>query len=111
MARASDFDSIVLDVMLPGMDGFETCRRLRGAGVWAGVLMLTAGGASRTASPVSNCGADDYLTKPFSFSELLARLRALARRGRAERPGAAGRRLARLDPGPVACGAATRRST
>ena len=111
MARASDFDSIVLDVMLPGMDGFETCRRLRGAGVWAGVLMLTAREGVEDRVSGLDCGADDYLTKPFSFSELLARLRALARRGRAARPVLLDAGSLRLDPGPVACGAATRRST
>ena len=86
MARASAYDAIVLDVMLPGMDGFVTCRRLREYGVWTGVLMLTARDAVRDRVAGLDCGADDYLVKPFSFSELLARLRALARRGAVPRP-------------------------
>jgi two-component system OmpR family response regulator len=71
----------VLDVMLPGIDGFETCRRLRAEGVWSPVLMLTARDAVEDRIVGLDGGADDYLTKPFSFAELLARLRALARRG------------------------------
>ena len=82
MAAATDYDAIVLDVMLPGIDGFETCRRLRSAGVWAPVLMLTARDAVEDRVAGLDGGADDYLTKPFSFAELLARLRALVRRGR-----------------------------
>src|SRR4051812_6711716 len=81
MAAATPYDAIVLDVMLPGIDGFETCRRLRDKGVWAPVLMLTARDATEDRVAGLDTGADDYLTKPFSFSELLARLRALARRG------------------------------
>jgi two-component system OmpR family response regulator len=81
MAAATPYDVIVLDVMLPGIDGFETCRRLRDKGVWAPVLMLTARDATEDRVAGLDTGADDYLTKPFSFSELLARLRALARRG------------------------------
>jgi two-component system, OmpR family, response regulator len=80
------YDAIVLDVMLPDLDGFQVSRRLREAGRWSPVLMLTArdGVADRVAG--LDAGADDYLTKPFSFAELLARLRALLRRGAAERP-------------------------
>ena len=85
-AEATDYDAIVLDVMLPGTDGFETCRRMRESGVWAPVLMLTARDAVDDRVAGLDGGADDYLTKPFSFSELLARLRALARRGPVERP-------------------------
>jgi two-component system OmpR family response regulator len=81
MADATPYDVIVLDVMLPGMDGFETCRRLREKRVWAPVLMLTARDAIEDRVAGLDTGADDYLTKPFSFVELLARLRALARRG------------------------------
>src|SRR3982751_5805518 len=88
MAQAHPYDAIVLDVMLPGLDGFETCRRLRGAGVWAPVLMLTARDAVEDRVAGLDSGADDYLVKPFAFAELLARLRALARRGEGERPGA-----------------------
>jgi two-component system OmpR family response regulator len=86
MAGSSDYDVIVLDVMLPGIDGFETCRRLRADSVWAPVLMLTARDAVADRVAGLDGGADDYLVKPFSFSELLARLRALARRGPIEQP-------------------------
>jgi two-component system OmpR family response regulator len=86
MVRSSAYDAIVLDVILPGIDGFETCRTLRSEGVWSPVLMLTARGALEDRVAGLDGGADDYLTKPFSFSELLARLRALVRRGQSERP-------------------------
>jgi two-component system, OmpR family, response regulator len=86
MAEAADYDAIVLDVMLPGIDGFETCRRLRTSGVWAPVLMLTARDSVEDRVAGLDTGADDYLVKPFAFAELLARLRALARRGAQERP-------------------------
>jgi|SRR5581483_1685173 two-component system OmpR family response regulator len=79
-------DAIVLDVMLPDMDGFEICRRLRERGMWAPVLMLTARDALEDRVRGLDAGADDYLTKPFAFSELAARLRALMRRGPLERP-------------------------
>jgi two-component system, OmpR family, response regulator len=98
MARASEYDAIVLDVMLPGISGFETCQQLREAGGWAPVLMLTArnGVSDRVAGLDS--GADDYLVKPFFFPELLARLRALARRGEHERPATLEVGELRLDP-------------
>ncbi len=80
MAASTSYDAIVLDVMLPGIDGFETCRRLRSDGIRAPVLMLTARGAVEDRVAGLDGGADDYLTKPFSFAELLARLRALERR-------------------------------
>lgn len=86
MAGSTSYDAIVLDVMLPGIDGFETCARLREEGVWAPVLMLTARDAVEDRVTGLDGGADDYLTKPFSYSELFARLRALARRGPIERP-------------------------
>ncbi len=86
MAAATDYDAIVLDVMLPGLDGFEVCRRLRTAGVWTPILLLTARGGVGDRVAGLDGGADDYLTKPFSFAELLARLRALVRRGAVERP-------------------------
>jgi two-component system OmpR family response regulator len=86
MARATEYDAIVLDVMLPGADGFEVCRRLREGGTWSPVLMLTARDAVDDRVAGLDAGADDYLTKPFSFAELLARLRALARRPPVERP-------------------------
>jgi two-component system OmpR family response regulator len=86
MAQATEYDAIVLDLMLPGIDGVEVCRRLRRAEVWSPVLMLTARDAVDDRVAGLDAGADDYLAKPFSFAELLARLRALARRGAAERP-------------------------
>src|SRR5437763_5021044 len=85
MASSTEYDAIVLDVMLPGIDGFEVCRRLRDDGVISPILMLTArdGVPDRVAG--LDAGADDYLVKPFSYAELLARLRALARRGNGQR--------------------------
>ncbi len=98
MAGSTAYDAIVLDLMLPGIDGFETCRRLRDDGVWAPVLMLTARDSVADRVAGLDHGADDYLTKPFSFAELLARLRALARRGGAERPTVLEVGDLRLDP-------------
>jgi two-component system OmpR family response regulator len=98
MAAATEYDAIVLDVMLPGADGFEVCRRLREAGRWAPVLMLTARDAVEDRVTGLDAGADDYLTKPFSFAELLARLRALARRPPLERPAVVEVGDLRLDP-------------
>jgi two-component system OmpR family response regulator len=98
MAGATEFDVIVLDVMLPGIDGFETCRRLRKAHVWTPIIMLTARGAIEDRVEGLDQGADDYLTKPFSLAELLARLRALARRGPLERPAVLRVGDLRLDP-------------
>ena len=86
MARAHAYDAIVLDLMLPGRDGFATCATLREAGVWTPVLMLTARDAVEDRVAGLDAGADDYLTKPFSLAELRARLRALVRRGGGERP-------------------------
>ena len=85
-ASTGPYDAIVLDVNLPDVDGFEVCRRLRVDGRWAPVIMLTARDAVADRVTGLDAGADDYLTKPFSFSELLARLRALIRRGAHERP-------------------------
>ncbi len=98
MAGSTEFDAIVLDVMLPGIDGFETCRQLRADGVWSPVLMLTARDAVEDRVSGLDGGADDYLTKPFSFAELLARLRALARRGPVERPTVIEAGGLRMDP-------------
>jgi two-component system, OmpR family, response regulator len=98
MAQAHPYDAIVLDVMLPGLDGFETCRRLRGAGVWVPVLMLTARDAVEDRVAGLDSGADDYLVKPFAFAELLARLRALVRRGESERAAVIAVGDLRLDP-------------
>lgn len=86
MAEAAPYDAIVLDVMLPDCDGFEVLRRLRSREIWTPVLMLTARDAITDRVGALDSGADDYLTKPFSFVELLARLRAVARRGPVERP-------------------------
>ena len=86
MAGSTDYDAIVLDVMLPGIDGFETCARLREDLIWAPVLMLTARDSIEDRVAGLDHGADDYLIKPFSYSELFARLRALVRRGVIERP-------------------------
>jgi two-component system, OmpR family, response regulator len=97
-AGAHAYDAIVLDVMLPGMNGFETCRRLRSDGVWAPVLMLTARDSVEDRVEGLDTGADDYLVKPFAFAELLARLRALARRGDPERPSVLEIGDLRLDP-------------
>ena len=98
MAEATEYDAIVLDVMLPGIDGFEVCRRLRADGVWSPILMLTARDAIRDRVAGLDVGADDYLTKPFSYAELLARLRALVRRGPVERPTELQVGELRLDP-------------
>ena len=84
--RSERVDVAVLDVMLPGLDGFTICERLRAARIWTPVLMLTARDAVEDRVRGLDGGADDYLSKPFSFDELGARLRALARRGPVERP-------------------------
>src|SRR5947199_8709941 len=97
-AEATEYDAIVLDVMLPGIDGLEVCRRLRAGGVWSPILMLTARDAVRDRVAGLDGGADDYLTKPFSYAELLARLRALVRRGGVERPAELAVGELRLDP-------------
>lgn len=86
MAAAAEYDAVVLDVMLPDMTGFDVCRQLRARGVWSPVLMLTARDAVEDRVAGLDSGADDYLVKPFAILELLARLRALARRGAGERP-------------------------
>ena len=98
MARATEFDAVVLDLMLPGIDGFETCRRLRADQVWTPILMLTARDSVEDRVRGLDQGADDYLTKPFSIAELMARLRALARRGPVERPAVLEIGDLRLDP-------------
>jgi two-component system OmpR family response regulator len=98
MVAAVEYDAIVLDVMLPGMSGFETCRAMRERGVWAPVLMLTAREAVEDRVVGLDSGADDYLVKPFALAELHARLRSLARRGRPERPAVLEVGDLRLDP-------------
>jgi two-component system, OmpR family, response regulator len=86
MAKAVEYDAIVLDLMLPGIDGIEVCARLRADQVWSPILMLTARTEVNDRVAGLDAGADDYLPKPFAFDELLARLRALVRRGSAPRP-------------------------
>ena len=86
LATENPYGAVVLDLMLPGFDGFEVCRRLRAAGVWAPVLMLTARDEIGDRVRGLDAGADDYLVKPFSLLELAARLRALARRDDRVRP-------------------------
>jgi two-component system OmpR family response regulator len=98
MAGSTEYDVVVLDVMLPGLDGFEVCRRLRADEVWTPVLMLTARDAVEDRVAGLDGGGDDYLVKPFSFEELLARIRALARRGATERPAVLEASGLRLDP-------------
>ncbi|UGS36063.1 response regulator transcription factor [Capillimicrobium parvum] len=85
-ANVYDYDAVVLDVMLPGPDGVEVCRALREGGRWSPVLMLTARDGIRDRIRGLDAGADDYLVKPFDFGELVARIRALLRRGAPERP-------------------------
>jgi two-component system OmpR family response regulator len=92
------YDAVVLDIGLPGIDGFETCRRLRADEMWAPVLMLTARDAVADRVEGLDGGADDYLVKPFSLAELGARLRALVRRGARERPAVLTVGELRLDP-------------
>lgn len=98
MAESVEYDAIVLDLMLPGRNGFDVCRQLRADGVWSPVLMLTARDAVEDRIAGLDAGADDYLRKPFSFAELLARLRALVRRGSTERPTVVEVGDLRLDP-------------
>jgi two-component system, OmpR family, response regulator len=98
MAEAVEYDAVVLDLTLPGLDGVEVCRRFRERGIWAPVLMLTARDAVDDRVAGLDAGADDFLPKPFSFAELLARLRALGRRGAVERPTVLEVGDLRLDP-------------
>jgi two-component system OmpR family response regulator len=102
MAQARAYDAIVLDVMLPGIDGFQTCRRLRQEEVWTPVVILTARDAVQDRVAGLDGGADDYVVKPFSLVELSARLRALVRRGSVARPSV-------LDVGDLGLDPATRR--
>jgi two-component system OmpR family response regulator len=98
MANATRYDAVLMDVMLPGIDGIETCRRLRAAGIWTPVLMLTARGQESDRVAGLDGGADDYVTKPFSLPELMARLRAVARREPIARPTVLEVGDLRLDP-------------
>jgi len=98
LAREQPFDAIVLDLMLPGMNGYVVCRTLRDEANWTPVLMLTAKDGEWDEVEGLDTGADDYLTKPFSYAVLLARLRALLRRGARERPAILCAGDLRLDP-------------
>ena len=85
-AREEPFDAIVLDLMLPGVNGYRVCQTLREQGIWTPILMLTAKDGEWDEVEGLDTGADDYMTKPFSHAVLVARLRALLRRGAGERP-------------------------
>jgi two-component system OmpR family response regulator len=98
MTNATRYDAVVLDLMLPGIDGIETVRRLREDGVWTPVLMLTARSALHDRVAGLNGGADDYMTKPFHLDELTARLHALVRRDPVQRPTVLEVGSLRLDP-------------
>jgi two-component system, OmpR family, response regulator len=100
MAREHPYDAIVLDIMLPGLNGYRVCAELRGAGVWTPILMLTAKDGEYDEAEALDTGADDYVTKPFSYVALVARIRALIRRGGAERPPVLEAGDLRFDPGP-----------
>lgn len=97
-AREHPYDAIVLDIMLPGINGYKVCESLRRDGVWTPILMLTAKDGEWDEVEALDTGADDYLVKPFSYSVLLARLRALVRRGRHPRPTVLAAGDLRLDP-------------
>ncbi|HET8658166.1 MAG TPA: response regulator transcription factor [Micromonosporaceae bacterium] len=98
LAREEPFDAVVLDLMLPGIDGYRICQVLRDEGVWTPILMLTARDTPGDEVAGLDAGADDYLTKPFSHAVLVARLRALLRRGTRERPAVLCAGDLRLDP-------------
>jgi len=98
LAREEPFDAIVLDLMLPGITGYELCRTLRAENIWTPILVLTAREGERAEVAGLDAGADDYLTKPFSHAVLVARLRALLRRGARERPVVLSAGDLRLDP-------------
>jgi two-component system OmpR family response regulator len=98
MARENPFDAIVLDVMLPGANGYQVCRTLRSDGNWTPILMLTAKDGVAEVVEGLDTGADDYLAKPFAYAVLVARLRALLRRGARPRPTVLEVGELRLDP-------------
>lgn len=98
-----DYDAIVLDILLPGLSGYEVLKRIRASGMWAPVLMLTAKDGEYDEADALDLGADDYLTKPFSYVVLLAHLRALMRRGSSERPAVLTCGELRLDPATREC--------
>ncbi len=103
--RASevDYDAVLLDIMLPGLSGYEVLKRMRAAQRWAPVLMLTAKDGDYDIADALDLGADDYLVKPFSYVVLLARVRALVRRGRVERPSSLRAGDLELDPARRSC--------
>ena len=98
MARENPYDAIVLDILLPGMNGYQVCATLREEGVWTPILMLTAKDGEYDEAEALDTGADDYVTKPFSFVVLVARIRALLRRGASERPAVLEAHDLRFDP-------------
>jgi DNA-binding response OmpR family regulator len=98
LAGENPYDAMVLDIMLPGVDGYELCARLREAGNWTPILMLTARTGERDEAHALDTGADDFLSKPFSYVVLVARLRALLRRGSKRRPAVLVAGDLRLDP-------------
>jgi DNA-binding response OmpR family regulator len=102
LAREHDYDALVLDIMLPGLNGYRVCAQLREEGRWTPILMLTAKDGEYDQAEGLDAGADDYLTKPFSYVVLAARLRALLRRARISTPGAAPIRLGDLEIHPAA---------
>jgi DNA-binding response OmpR family regulator len=103
LATEQPYDVIVLDVMLPGLNGYALCARLREAGNWTPILMLTAKDGEYDEAEALDTGADDYLSKPFSYVVLLARLRALVRRGTRERPAVLTVGDLRIDPAGLRC--------
>jgi len=103
MAQEGSYDAIVLDIMLPGVNGYQVCARLREAGQWTPILMLTAKDGEFDHAEALDTGADDFLTKPFSYVVLVAHLRALLRRGAGERPSVLVTGDLRLDPAQHRC--------
>jgi two-component system, OmpR family, response regulator len=103
MASSNDYDAIVLDILLPGLNGYRICAELRDGGNWTPILMLTALDEDLDEAEALDTGADDYLSKPFSFVVLVARLRALLRRGAAPRPAVLQVGDLRLDPAAHRC--------
>ncbi len=103
MAQENVYDAIVLDIMLPGVNGFQVCQRLRDAEIWTPILMLTAKDGELDETEALDTGADDYLTKPFSHLVLVAHLRSLMRRGARERPAVLAAGDLRVDPASRRC--------
>lgn len=103
LAKENRYDAVVLDIMLPGRNGYQVCAQLREAGVWSPILMLTAKHGEMDHAEALDTGADDFLTKPFSYLVLVAHLRALIRRGSGERPAVLSAGDLRLDPARHRC--------